>query len=292
MAPYDYNREDVPDDPDWMGEWDYWRVDGRGCELPVRAGYQDDPRIIGGALTLSGTPRVYPPGTCDGRPRGLPDFDAARAPVAAEAARTFREWHEFASHYPPAQPLNHFWEKHDADPEGHPAQRVHENHDGRSVIRALHGERPDLRDRVSSCPVDYVGDDLDDFVERQVADVLPTHALLTLDGKWNHVGSLDVRRCFNAHLDQLPSDVPIGSRKWDAGSPSVRRLNTATESTERALGTTGAHMPLDACVASARSGRLRCNRTRPCPLVRVATAGVSQTDHPYPRGTRPGRLTG
>ncbi|MCX5095014.1 hypothetical protein OOK36_40430 [Streptomyces sp. NBC_00365] len=29
MAPYDYNREDVPDDPEWTGEWDYWRIDGR-----------------------------------------------------------------------------------------------------------------------------------------------------------------------------------------------------------------------------------------------------------------------
>ena len=29
MAPYDYNREDVPDDPEWTGEWDYWQIDGR-----------------------------------------------------------------------------------------------------------------------------------------------------------------------------------------------------------------------------------------------------------------------
>jgi hypothetical protein len=69
-------------------------------------------------------------------------------------------------------------------------------------------------------------------------------------------------------------------------------LEAGTGRAEGALEATDARTPLDACAASARSGRLRCNRTRPCPLVRVATAGVSQTDHPYPRGTRPGRLTG
>ncbi len=28
LAPYDYNREDVPHDPEWMGEWDHWQIDG------------------------------------------------------------------------------------------------------------------------------------------------------------------------------------------------------------------------------------------------------------------------
>lgn len=209
MAPYDYNREDVPDDPEWMGEWDYWQIDGRGCELPVRAGYEDDPRIIRGALTISGTPRVFPPGTCDGGPRGLLDLGAARDPVAAEAARTFREWHEFASHYPPARPLNYFWEKHQAAPQALRGQRVHEDHDSQSVIKALHRERPELRDRVSSCPVDYVGDDLEAFVERQAMDVLSTHALLTLDGEWTYAGTLEGRRHFNTYLEQLPPEALV-----------------------------------------------------------------------------------
>ncbi|MFF3655302.1 hypothetical protein [Streptomyces olivochromogenes] len=72
-----------------MGEWDYWQIDGRGGEFPVLPGSEDAPRLIRGELDLRGRPRVFPPGTCEGGPRGLLDFDAARRPVAAEAARDF-----------------------------------------------------------------------------------------------------------------------------------------------------------------------------------------------------------
>jgi hypothetical protein len=46
MAPYDYNRDFVPGEPEVETWWDYWRIDGRGCEFPVVPGHEDDPRLI------------------------------------------------------------------------------------------------------------------------------------------------------------------------------------------------------------------------------------------------------
>jgi hypothetical protein len=69
MVPYDYNREGFPDDPAWMGEWDYWQIDGRGCEFPVLPGSEDDPRLIRGELDLRGVPRVFPPAPATAAPR-------------------------------------------------------------------------------------------------------------------------------------------------------------------------------------------------------------------------------
>ncbi|MFJ8018864.1 hypothetical protein [Streptomyces sp. NPDC096311] len=51
-----------------------------------------DPKTIrassGASWIYDAYPRVFPPGTCDGGPRGLLDFDAARRPVAADIAAT------------------------------------------------------------------------------------------------------------------------------------------------------------------------------------------------------------
>jgi len=38
MAPYDYNRDTGPGVPDVETWWDYWQIDGRGCEFPVVPG--------------------------------------------------------------------------------------------------------------------------------------------------------------------------------------------------------------------------------------------------------------
>jgi hypothetical protein len=208
MAPYDYNREDVPDDPEWMAEWDYWQIDGRGCEFPVLHGSEDDPRLIRGELDLRGRPRVFPPGTCDGGPRRLLDFDAARRPVAAAAARDFHDWHDFAARHPAARPLDFFWDKHRGDP-AYPPRRVHEVYLGQAVLKALHEERPDLRDRIGSYPVGGIGDDLAAYVEERASAVLPTNALLTLDGQWRGIAGLDLRRYFNAYLDELSADAIV-----------------------------------------------------------------------------------
>uniref|UniRef100_UPI002F91316E hypothetical protein n=1 Tax=Streptomyces sp. NBC_01562 TaxID=2975879 RepID=UPI002F91316E len=62
-------------------------------------------------------------GTCDGGPRGLLDFGAARRPVAAEAARDFHAWHDFAARHPAVHPLEFFWEKHRGDP-AYPPRRL------------------------------------------------------------------------------------------------------------------------------------------------------------------------
>ncbi|MEU4040042.1 hypothetical protein [Streptomyces collinus] len=41
------------------------------------------------------------------------------------------------------------------------------------------------------------------------ARVLPTSALLTLDGRWIESGGPDYRREFNAYLDALPPEAMV-----------------------------------------------------------------------------------
>src|SRR2546423_10976935 len=87
MAPYDYNRDAGVGDPDVETWWDYWQIDGRGCEFPVVPGHEDDPRLIRGAKALSGEPRNVPPSLCDGGPRALLDLETPRAQAAARGRR-------------------------------------------------------------------------------------------------------------------------------------------------------------------------------------------------------------
>ncbi|MFF1744387.1 hypothetical protein [Streptomyces mirabilis] len=131
-------------------------------------------------------PRVFPPGTCDGGPRGLLDFDAARRPVAAEAARDFHDWYDFAAGHPAAHPLEFFWEKHQGDP-ACPPRRVHEEYLGQAVLKALHDERPDLRDRIGSYPAGDIGDDLAAYLK-----VEDTEPVSVESGPASPIGALTV----------------------------------------------------------------------------------------------------
>ncbi|MFJ4340781.1 hypothetical protein [Streptomyces sp. NPDC088915] len=201
MAPYRYERDDAP--PDWEGEWDHWYVSGAGCEFPVVAGHEGDPRLVREELELSSGPRVLPPGLCDGGPRRLLDLDAARRPVAEQAERNWADWRELTAGHPAAQPYRVFRDRWPADP-----MKAWAEHDAQPVIEALH-ERTELWDRVGSDPLDLLGTDHASYVAREVAEALPTAALLTLDGAWIGIAGDERRQWFNDYLDGLAPDTMV-----------------------------------------------------------------------------------
>ncbi|MFF4734219.1 hypothetical protein ACFY3M_55700 [Streptomyces mirabilis] len=208
MAPYDYNRDAGPGVPDVETWWDYWRIDGRGCEFPVVPGHEADPRLIRGSKALSGEPRNVPPSLCDGGPRALLDLERPRAQAAAEVRRAFEAWQAFASGYPPVRDIDDFWARYVADPEGYPQTQALEDFHTQPVIAALL-DHPELEDLVGGNPVARFGHDLDTLVREAADDALPGHALLTLDGRWLTIAGTERRRYFNAYLDALPADAYV-----------------------------------------------------------------------------------
>ncbi|MEU6772646.1 hypothetical protein [Streptomyces sp. NPDC046759] len=208
MAPYDYNREFAPGEPVVETWWDYWCINGGGWEFPVVPGHEDDPRLIRGTETLSGDPRDVPPSLCDGGPRGLLDLETPRARAASKARRAFEEWQEFASGYPPVRPMSHFWARYVADPEAYPQARAREDFSRQPAMAALR-ERPELKDLVGGDPAAYLGGDLDAYVRETADEALPTHALLTLDGRWLAIAGTELRRYFNEYLDALTPDTLV-----------------------------------------------------------------------------------
>jgi hypothetical protein len=208
MVPYDYNREPTPGEPEVETWWDYWRIDGRGCEFPVVPGREDDPRLLRGTETLSGEPRDVPPSLCDGGPRGLLDLESPRARAAARVRLAFEAWRDFASAYPPGWPWSHFRARHLADPEGYPQPQALEDYRTQPVI-AAYLDRPDLEDLVGGDPVARLGGDLDTLVRDAADDALPTHALLTLDGCWLTMAGTERRRYFNDYVDALRADAYV-----------------------------------------------------------------------------------
>ncbi|MFD9225756.1 hypothetical protein ACFWDI_38420 [Streptomyces sp. NPDC060064] len=142
------------------------------------------------------------------RPQGAAGLRRRPGSGRRGSARRWHEWQEFAATYPPSLPLGHFWQKAFLDPAGYPERQALEDFKGQPVIRALYAD-PELRDRLGDDPVAWHGDDLAAFVELQVADALPTVALLTLDGRWIEGGTHAYRRSINAYLDALPADAMV-----------------------------------------------------------------------------------
>ncbi|WP_030939766.1 hypothetical protein [Streptomyces sp. NRRL S-646] len=208
MAPYDYNRDAGVGDPDVETWWDYWQIDGRGCEFLVVPGHEDDPRLIRGAKALSGAPRNVPPSLCDGGPRALLDLETPRAQAAAQARRAFEAWQDFSAAYPPALPSSHFWARHFADPEGYPRAQLLEDYRTQPVIVAL-GNNPDLEELIGGNPVARLTGDVEAYVRSAADKALPSNALLTLDGHWLDVANAERRRHFNDYLDALPADTLV-----------------------------------------------------------------------------------
>ncbi|MFF5787490.1 hypothetical protein ACFY8P_21300 [Streptomyces sp. NPDC012693] len=74
------------------------------------------------------------------------------------------------------------------------------------LIRALKQD-PALEERFGWDPVPWFGEDRAALVERAEAAVLPTFALLTLDGRWLDGSSHPANVRFNAYIDGLPDSA-------------------------------------------------------------------------------------
>ncbi|MFF2848403.1 hypothetical protein ACFVT5_19075 [Streptomyces sp. NPDC058001] len=204
MAPFRYDREDVPH-PDWVGEWDYWFVSGAGCLFDVRPGHEDDPRLVRHD-DWTESAEDLPPSRCHGGPRGLLDLDTPRAAEARRAAGTWTAYHAFADRHPPALPFHHFEERaRTLEPE-HVREAAVAAFREQPLIQAIEAD-PALEERFTSDPALHLDEDQDTYVSRHVAAVLPTPALLTLDGRWVEGGGPDYQRTFNTYLDALPGDA-------------------------------------------------------------------------------------
>ncbi|MFD4600883.1 hypothetical protein ACFWPQ_23015 [Streptomyces sp. NPDC058464] len=206
MAPFDYNRDVGVGGPDVETWWDYWQIDGGGCEFLVVPGHEDDPRLVRGAETLSGEPRNVPPGLCDGGPRALLDLETPRVRVAAEARQAFEAWQDFAKAYPPGRAFGAFRARHLADPENYSQIQAVEDYRAQPVIAAFL-DNPELEDVVGGDPIARLSDGLDALVRHAVDAALPSNALLTLDGRWLDVANAERRHHFTEYLDALPGDA-------------------------------------------------------------------------------------
>ncbi|WP_446042179.1 hypothetical protein, partial [Streptomyces sp. SID1121] len=201
MAPFSYDREDRPH-PDWVGEWSHWFVSGAGCLFDVLPGHEDDRRLVR-YDDWTDFPDDLPPSRCHGGPRGVLDLGTPRTVEARRAADTWTAYRAFADRHPRALPFHHFAERvRTLEPE-HAREAAVAAFREQPLIQAIEAD-PALEERFTSDPAFHFDEDLETYVARHVAAVLPTPALLTLDGRWVEGGGHDYERMFNAYLDDLP----------------------------------------------------------------------------------------
>ncbi|MFF5013744.1 hypothetical protein [Streptomyces sp. NPDC001165] len=206
MAPHYYWREDRPH-PDWVGEWDYWFISGSNCPFAVLPDHEDDPRLVRNDEWRPSEEEL-PRDRCHGGPRALLDLDTDREAAADEAAWRWNDWARFAAGHPPALPAGPYLDRAYLDPVGYPEERARAEYAAQPLIRAFR-EDPELRERFPYDPIGFFGPDREAFVADCVSRVLPTPALLTLDGRWVEYGGPDYRREFNACLDALPPETMV-----------------------------------------------------------------------------------
>ncbi|MFJ9809270.1 hypothetical protein ACIRTB_13685 [Streptomyces sp. NPDC101158] len=181
MAPYDMNGDHVP----YQGEWDAWSIGG-SIPFAVRAGAEHDPRLIrvDDAPGPSARPQL-PPSQCDGGPRALIDLETERAAVAGQARAEWRTWHAFARAYPPARTMDELRREFNAVHGLGPDSRFREQFEEQEVIKAIQHD-PAVQALASGMfdPIRRFAEPEEVHVRRACSAVNPTHALLTLDGRW------------------------------------------------------------------------------------------------------------
>ena len=205
MAPFDRN---APQGDDTIGEWDYWRIDSGGHPFSVAPGYESDPRIIRSSPDGTDEKQHLSTSFCDGGPRWLLDFEAARTAAAAEIESRWREWRELASKYSPTMDWGYFWQRSQRLPEQYSTQQARNDYESQPAIRHIR-ENPNLDNRFGYDPVAYYGQDLSDLVYHSIMTALPTEAILTINGEWVAGWADNYLEFFNSHLDGLPADTYV-----------------------------------------------------------------------------------
>src|SRR4051812_12231471 len=100
--------------------------------------------------------------------------------------------------------MSDFWARHVASPESYPQAQALEPFRTQPAIAALL-DHPELEDLVGGDPVAHLGGDLESLVREAADEALPTHALLTLDGRWLTMAGTERRRYFDDYLDHRPT---------------------------------------------------------------------------------------
>ncbi|WP_327387829.1 hypothetical protein [Streptomyces sp. NBC_01207] len=188
MAPFDRMSEDVP----WeQAEWDSWSLGTGRASFAVRPGAESDPQLMRIVEPPSHSARVpLPPSRCDGGPRRLLDLDTKRDAVAGRAHAEWRAWNDFARGFPPGRPMHELrWEYNAVHGLG-PDDRFRGTYEQQDVIRAI-SANPEVAALVvdKGDPIRWFAEPEDDYVRRLSAEVNPSDALLTLDGRWLDISS-------------------------------------------------------------------------------------------------------
>ncbi|MER5636250.1 hypothetical protein ABT095_04765 [Kitasatospora sp. NPDC002227] len=217
MAPF---RMDA--NPRWRYIWDWWAIRGGsdGSGFSPLPGHEDSPRLVHDDPHYDGTPLPSLPGQCAGGPRGLLDLTEFRelsdrvTAVRSRAGDPWDFWQHLKPDHPPLQPWSAFWARHQADPQGYPAERLRHDFAAQPLLQAF------TADPLSQIPglhtiawhyqqaglLDTLDGPRPSFVAR-MTDLLPQPDLLTLDGWWIEDGTFPVHgHCEAAetcpHLDE------------------------------------------------------------------------------------------
>ena len=193
-------------------KWDWWAVGGRwNGYFSYRAEFARD--VIHGEPGLGSGKSA--PLHCDGGPKRALDLAALRDEKAAEARKTYAEFHALIAGTPKAKS----WASFRADLD---AKRL-----TIEEARILYREQPAIQ-ALDGTDFRWHNDPLDEFslpeslyVERQKARAVPGFATLTMDGRWMAPGRMgwfamstdteDSRIGYwaaaNAYIDSLPDDA-------------------------------------------------------------------------------------
>lgn len=172
-----------------VGRWDGWVMSD--SLFLVAAGHENDGRLV----------RIDTddPSRCEGGPKHLLDLHTERAAAADAAAREWDAWARLAATHPPALPLTHFLIPFWADPGPETIARARHAHSQQPVMRAFrarHALSDDTIWQEENDPITRYAIPRGDFARIRAARVIPTGALLTVNGEWiddESFGDLDDR---------------------------------------------------------------------------------------------------
>jgi len=193
-------------------KWDWWSIGGRWTGyFPYRAEFASE--VIRGepGLGAGNAPALH----CDGGPKRTLDLDALCSDKAAEARKSYAEFHALIAGTPQAKSWATF--RADLDAGRITIEDARREYHDQPAIRALQGT--DFR---------WHDDPLNDFglpeslyVEREKARAVPGFATLTTDGRWMAPG----RMGWFAATDAT-EDSQIGY--WEAANAYIGALEDST----------------------------------------------------------------
>jgi hypothetical protein len=164
-------------------KWDYWRIGGRwGGYFPFRAEYRE--QVIQPEPGWD-SPESIPPDHCDGGPKLALDLAALREEKAAQARKTYAEFHALVDGTPEAMPWSAFADN-VSDGNGYTIERAREEYRSQPRVKVI----KDSDFRWHDDPVAEFGQPERQYVAKETAGAVPGYATVTLDGRWMAPGRM------------------------------------------------------------------------------------------------------